>query len=383
MAPTKSPVYTTLTSVGGCPAAFVAGTAYAAGDRIAVDKLVYACKAWPMSQFCSKSEYKPDPNAATGLDYWKQAWDVVGYCSGTLVATNAPTIASGGGGCPAEWSSGSITKYKEGESVSVVKTASPLVKVVYKCKAWPYSGYCGQFSPLHAAGGSLGWDIVGGCSGTITPTIAPTYASGSVIDGCPSAYDSAITTYKSGDQVSSGDGTYKMVYKCREWPNEGWCNQKAYAPGGAYSDMAWTQVGPCTGTLTPTAAPTTFTGACKYIKVVTTTPTPTPVVIDIGSWTSGTSYDAGDKVRIGSATYQCKPWPYYFWCRMSAYKPTLSDTGLWTEAWSPSGACEYVSLPPTSAPTLQPTSSPSFKPTASPSRAPTSKPTASPTKTPT
>ena len=390
MAPTASPVYTTLTSLGGCPSDFAAGTAYEAGDRVAVNKIVYACKAWPYNQFCSKSEYKPDPTAATGLDYWTQAWEVKGYCTGTIApaaATLSPTTAQFGGGCPVEWAVGNITKYKENDRVTVTKTTTPLVKVVYKCKAWPYSGYCGQFSPLHASGGSLGWTLVGGCDGTISPTVAPTFASGSVSTGCPAEYNAAKTDYKTNDQVTtaiSGSTTHKMVYKCREWPNEGYCNQKQYAPEGQYSDMAWTKVGPCTGTFAPTSAPTTFTGDCKYIKVVTTTPTPTPTVIDVAGWSAGTLYDAGDLVRIGSMTYQCKPWPFYFWCRMSAYQPKAgSTTGLWTEAWTEAGPCQYVSLPPTSAPTYKPTSAPSQKPTSAPSRAPTNKPTSAPSKAPT
>lgn len=380
VAPSKAPIYASLSSVGGCPAAWAAGTPYDTGSRVSVGSLVYECKAWPANQWCDEATYKPDPTKAEGLDYWKQAWEVKGYCEGTMVVTTSPTTASGGGGCPTEWSAGDINKYKEGQRVSVTKTTTPLVKMVYQCKAWPYSGYCGQFSPLNAAGGMLGWDLIGGCSGTITPTGSPTHnPATTVIDGCPNEYSSTVTTYKAGDQVSLN----KMVYQCREWPNEGWCKQKEYLPGGPYSDMAWTVVGPCDGTMTPTVAPSAFTGACKYIKVVTTTPTPTPVVYDILTWSSGTLYEAGDRVRIGAKTYVCKPWPFYFWCRMSAYQPKLTSSGLWTEAWETGGSCEYVSLPPTPVPTSKPTGIPTVTPTSIPTATPTFKPTGVPTETPT
>jgi len=380
VAPSKAPIYASLSSVGGCPAAWAAGTPYDTGSRVSVGSLVYECKAWPANQWCDDANYKPDPTKAEGLDYWKQAWEVKGYCEGTMVVTTSPTTASGGGGCPTEWSAGDINKYKEGQRVSVTKTTTPLVKMVYQCKAWPYSGYCGQFSPLNAAGGMLGWDLIGGCSGTITPTGSPTHnPATTVINGCPNEYSSTVTTYKAGDQVSLN----KMVYQCREWPNEGWCKQKEYKPAGPYSDMAWTVVGPCDGTMTPTVAPSAFTGACKYIKVVTTTPTPTPVVYDILTWSSGTLYEAGDRVRIGATTYVCKPWPFYFWCRMSAYQPKLTSSGLWTEAWETGGSCEYVSLPPTPVPTSKPTGIPTVTPTSIPTATPTFKPTGVPTETPT
>lgn len=357
--PTKSPIFVTLPNVGGCPSNFTTNYAYEAGSRISVGNIVYQCKSWPSSLYCPQAAYKPtDPTTSTTsttntTSYWQLAWDMVGHCSGILRGTNSPTTASGGGGCPPAWTAGGLSTYKENDRVSEVKMydeddddATTISTMVYKCKAWPLSGYCGQFSPTHPSGGSLGWDIVGGCSGTIQPTPAPTFAVGSVVTaGCPTDYNEAVTTYKSGDQVSksiSSSTTHKMVYKCREYPDGLYCNQKGFAPGSEYSAMAWTQVGPCTGTLVPTASPTEFTSACKYIKVVTSpfSSTPTRVVMDIAKWTSGVSYVEGDLIRVDGMTYQCKPWPYYFWCSNSAYQPTTSTTGLWTEAWTFIGPCQ-------------------------------------------
>ena len=59
------------------------------------------------------------------------------------------------GACPDEW----VVKrggerYDEGDIVAVTVSESPERKVVYRCKAWPHSQHCGQFSPT-AFGGDL------------------------------------------------------------------------------------------------------------------------------------------------------------------------------------------------------------------------------------
>jgi hypothetical protein len=264
-----------------------------------------------------------------------QAWQVIGQCTGG-------SIPSSGVGCPIAWISGDMNKYKESDTVSVIKSNSPLLQAIYKCKAWPYSWYCGQISPLNSNGGNLGWEYVGECTGTIGPTTSPTLSPATVIIvGCPTKYISAKVNYLAGDRVTwaVGPSSYKMVYQCREFPYSGYCNQEGFAPGEQYDYMAWTLVGPCEGTLVPTSAPTEYSGSCTYTKVVTTTPTPTPVSTPVAPWSLSTQYEAGDQVRIGAKKFQCKPWPHYLWCSLSAYAPTTSETGLWTEAWALAGTC--------------------------------------------
>ena len=260
----------------------------------------------------------------------------MGHCSGTLTPPTA--------GCPDVWAPGDMTKYKENDQVSVIKSSSPLIQVIYKCKAWPYSWYCGQLGPLNHNGGVLGWDMVGECTGTIGPTSSPTFDPLTiVIAGCPDEYNLAASkNYVAGEKVSVavvGSSSYKNVYVCREFPYSGYCSQSGFAPGEQYDYMAWTLLGPCDGTLAPTSAPTAYSGECTYTKMVTTSPTPTPVETPVGTWAAGTLYESGDQVRIGAKKFQCKPWPFYLWCRMAAYKPTLSETGLWTEAWTVAGEC--------------------------------------------
>lgn len=222
--------------------------------------------------------------------------------------------------------------------MSVTISTTPLLQLVYNCRAWPYSGHCNQFSPIHPTGGKLGWEYVGGCDGTITPTSSPTFDPLTVIAGCPDYYSPALTTYHAGDRVTrtvSNTPLRQLVYQCNEFPKSLYCNVKAFAPGEQYDFMGWTLIGPCDGTLTPTTAPTAYTGNCSYVKVIGTTPTPIPILL----WSATVQYEAGDQVRIGRQKFECKPWPYYLWCHLAAYKPTLEVAGLWTNAWTLAGAC--------------------------------------------
>jgi hypothetical protein len=333
----------TLPFLGGCPAQFSESDViyYEPGDRVSNGEIVFECTSWPNSLFCSQAAFNPDLDSKT--EHWKQAWDVVGHCTGTIIPPTA--------GCPDLWTPGEFSKYKENDQVSVVKNNAPLIEAVYKCKAWPYSWHCGQHSPLDYNGGKLGWQYIGECVGTIQPTNTPTMGPATVIiAGCPADYNSATPNkYSAGDQVavvmqgaSGPSSSYKFVYACRSFPFSGYCNQRGFAPGEKYDYFAWNLVGPCDGTLAPTSAPTVYAGgaSCTYIKEDTTSPTPSPPALTpVSEWSASILYTPGDQVRIGAKKFQCKPWPYYFWCRVSVYAPTLSETGLWTEAWDPAGTC--------------------------------------------
>jgi hypothetical protein len=328
--------------LGGCPAQVgeFASIHHEPGDRVSKDGIVFECKEWPASLYCSQGAFNPKPDSKTKNEeqqHWKLAWEVVGHCSGVI----APPVD----GCPSAWSSGDIHKYKENDQVSVVKSNIPLLtQAIYKCKAWPYSWHCGQHSPLDYSGGVLGWEYVGECAGTIGPSTSPTFPPGTlIINGCPAEYNSASNSnknYKASDQVARAN----VVYECREFPYSGYCNQEGFAPGDQYGYMAWNRLGPCDGTKSPTISPTTlFFGSapCTYVKIVATTPTPTPVVTPVDKWSAGTLYESGDQVRVGAKKFQCKHWPLvYLFCRMSAYAPTDSETtGWWNEAWTLVGTC--------------------------------------------
>jgi hypothetical protein len=62
--------------------------------------------------------------------------------------------------------------------------------------------------------------------------------------GCPNEYDSSAV-YVAGDAVAVGS----IVLKCRSWPNSLYCSLAGFEPLGQYSEMAWTKVGYCSGTI--------------------------------------------------------------------------------------------------------------------------------------
>ena len=171
---------------------------------------------------------------------------------------------------------------------------------------------------------------------TEDPTQSPT--AGDYIDGdnslsaCPEKeYDESDNVdYKAGDlAVVYNSWRYGddlgHVYKCKPHPFSGYCNQ--FGPGSQYSSLGWEMIGGCNMDYTrdpteyPTEAPTTDRGNCP------------PAYIPNNS-----NYDAGDWVRVGGKKYQCKPYPFYLWCRKAAYAPETPN-GIWRDAWSSGKNC--------------------------------------------
>mmetsp|Transcript_21631 Transcript_21631/g.49554 ORF Transcript_21631/g.49554 Transcript_21631/m.49554 type:complete len:670 (-) Transcript_21631:115-2124(-) len=392
ISPTTSPAYTTLTDQNGCPDAWEAGVnKYKESDKVAKGGLVYQCNAFPYSGFCGQTGY--EPNADDGTEFWKQAWTVIGYCSGTISPTQSPAFDSANsvGGCPDEWVSGVNTSYEEGDTVSITVSTTPERKIAYTCKAWPFSGFCGMFAPNSGLpDDQQGWTMIGNCDGTISPTQAPAFTSLPLVaGGCPTDYDeNNLDGIEAGDQVSllvsatTGDER-RVVYECKAGAVAAYCTQKAFVPGGDFSSMAWTLKGYCDGTISPTQAPTAYTNTggqtapatceveaaavttinkCFYEKDVKTTgvsctcsdsdcPNPngqttgcTKTTVEtscpsVDAYSSSATYEAGDVVRIGNARFKCKAWPHYLWCSNSAYEPTTDPTDIWTDAWSTDGTC--------------------------------------------
>jgi len=244
---------------------------------------------------------------------------------------------------------------------------------------------------------SVNFNFLYSCDGTIAPTAAPAFTSMTeVAGGCPADYDeNNLSGIDEGDQVSllvsatTGDER-RVVYECKAGAVAAYCKQKVFIPGGMYSAMAWTLKGYCDGTMSPTQAPTAYNNAdlptvnipvscevqtaansnvklCYYEKTVTTTsvscmcgdsdcPNPTGLAgastackkttvetscLSVDTYSSSTSYDAGDVMRIGNARFKCREWPYNKWCRNSAYKPSL-EAGIWSKAWSTDGTCSAL-----------------------------------------
>ena len=321
--------------VGDCPSQVsVAGGGvtvhYEPGERVSNHGVVFECKNWPDSLYCAQAAFKPDLDSK--LVFWKQAWAVIGYCTGTAAVTTSGVI------CPNTWTSGDVTKYKENDRVSVIKSISPLIQVMYKCKAWPYSWHCGQFSPLDSTGGGkLGWDYVGECNPAgslistpgsapapvMTPTDSPIFvALPFVAGGCPAEF-SESAYYEPGDRVSKD----AVVFECKNWPDSLYCTQAAFKPelnlNTEHWEQAWNVVGHCTGT----AAVTTTGDICP------------------NAWTSGdvTKYKENDRVSVIKSIsplvkvmYKCKAWPYSWHC--GQFSP-LDLAGGGKLGWDYVGGC--------------------------------------------
>jgi len=376
IAPTTSPVFVSLADVGGCPDDWSVQT-YEEGDRVHSMGLVYACKSWPHSGNCGQAGFEPNVNSATA-DAWKMAWTVVGHCSGSRGPTASPSYdpANSVGACPEEWSGGAHTKYEEGDLVAVTVSAVPLRQVAYRCKAWPFSGYCGQLSPL-VFGGDQGWAFAGSCDGSIGPTISPNFQQLAFVPGCPAEWNPFTTDYEAGDTVAytvSDEPARKIVYKCRDWPNTGYCNQgSGFEPTAQYGKMAWTLVGACVGSVAPTASPVVYAGTCRFRKCVEEDEACVPGssgcscnvnqsanckkkvnvcrMVDVLTYNKATDYAYGDVVRVGTKRFKCKTWPNGLWCNNEAYSPKL-DGSIWSNAWLVDGTCSDNSYAPTATPSV-------------------------------
>ena len=87
------------------------------------------------------------------------------------------------------------------------------------------------------------------------------------------------------------------------------------------------------GSMAPTSAPIAYKGDCFYDKVPEQTKT------EVKVWDRLANYITGDVVRVGNKRFKCKEWPYFFWCRVSAYMPTLENDGIWALAWTKDSVC--------------------------------------------
>ena len=151
--------------------------------------------------------------------------------------------------------------------------------------------------------------------------------------------------------------------------------------------MAWTQLGYCDGTISPTPSPTpyvntactfdlkrdeqqgtvscaqgssqdctcTTTGTAPNEITTCTKPNVVSAVVDtplVKVWSSSPAlqkdypnssstggYQAGDYVRVSNRKYRCRQWPNEDWCNNAAYAPENPDNTSWTDAWVAEGTC--------------------------------------------
>ena len=329
IAPSASPVYVSIPNAGGCPEAFSSSNTYEEGDKVEANGLVYKCRAWPNSAWCNSVGYEP------GDDSSADAWEVLGYCEGSIAPTASPNFVSlaDAGGCPETYSDAAV--YEAGDKVTMEVNAGTML--VYECG--DVAGYCNQYEPGHWS--KLGWTLKGYCDGTIAPTQAPNFVTLTDNNGCPEAYSDAAT-YEANDKVSIDlDGTNSLVYKCSSDVHQSkYCSQ--FEPG---SDLGWTLVAHCTGTIAPTQAPSFGTladigGGCPPV------------------YSTASKYEEGDLVSVVLSAdpervvvYACKGWPEGAYCNAGENFSPESDNAAM--GWNLKGSCSGT-MSPTAAPIVYP-----------------------------
>jgi len=303
--PTASP--TIDPDAPGCPPVFDQAATYKSGDRVSVGSLSYECKRYPWSAFCGLANFEP------GSSNSDLGWILLGSCDGTLAPTTAPTLDPNSPGCPAEYSPDG--DYQAGDRVSVGST-------VYQCKTDGNSPFCLAFGPEHERGGSLGWEKLSSCQGTVAPTAAPSFDPAT--PGCPESWAEG-TPYQAGDRVSVSNSIYECdaLYHAH-------CTFRE--PGTVPDDESWNKKGSCEGTIAPTSTPTLDPASpgCP------------------ASYDPSTPYAGGDAVEANGLVYQCRTDAYGAYCNAGPeYAPGSpnSDRG-----WVKMGSC-FGTIAPTSSPT--------------------------------
>ena len=121
--------------------------------------------------------------------------------------------------------------------------------VVYQCRRFPDYRHCGQAgyrppkSPATPGAWKDAWTPQGICDPNHAepPTSSPSFDLLDVDEeGCPEVWQSS-TSYYGGDLVSvtvSDVPMRRIVYQCRGYPYEGYCNQEAFQPDTVYGHIS-------------------------------------------------------------------------------------------------------------------------------------------------
>ncbi len=229
-----------------CYPAYSSTADYEPGSLVSFESTNFRCTSNAYSIYCNGAA----PPSAGHITFGTVAWIRESACSGTPatpVITEASTEIWDNTGCPEDFHPDA--SYNPNDYVSVDY-------LVYKCRpeaAGPSGNHCGGigFEPGTGHYGDVAWELMGSCIGTMSPTSSPPLWENT---GCPEEYDTK-SSYEPGDLVSSNS----LVYVCRydtAGSSATYCGSVQFEPGyGQYWTLAWTEIGSCTGTLSPTSSP--------------------------------------------------------------------------------------------------------------------------------
>ncbi|KAK1733587.1 hypothetical protein QTG54_015760 [Skeletonema marinoi] len=298
----------------------------------------YSLKGYPSNQ---QHGMKPtcSENGSGNL-----AWTLEGQCKKDGTDYPYEPLTDSSEGCPGEYDSSNA--YDTGDTVEdngVVSTCSGA------------AAFCNLNEPNLRGVGVHYWKPTNSCTGTVNPTESPVFINPQ--DGCPEEFDSS-TTYEANDRVSvTREDGRSVMYTCKAFPASQWCNVATYSPlntdkqcnGKECWPDAWTRIGGCTGSYSPTGTPTFD---------------PANVEGCPEEYDDGSEYEGGDRVSVTAAgedygkIYECKAWPEADHCGNEAYSPLNTEKlcngkVCWPIAWTYIKGCTGT-ITPTATPTFDP-----------------------------
>lgn len=256
------------------------------------------------------------PTFAAGMPTCYPSWQSGGpYASGSYVSAMCTTETSN------TTSSGS-----SGVTPNIITVTAKNFMCMYGSQ--PSLSHCPTYDPCNPIEAEATWADLGECAFVLPsppvapPTNKPTYAQWSG-KGCPNAWVSGHS-YEGGDHAEINS----VVYQCSN-TFYAFCGQYNFKPGDSlYWEQAWTLLGSCSGTISPTGSP-----------IFVSLP-------DVGGcpdkFVSGSIYEEGDKVAVDSVVYKCRSWPNSALCSMNGYEPDGVNSA---DAWIRLGYCAGELIP--------------------------------------
>lgn len=161
---------------------------------------------------------------------------------------------------------------------------------------------------------------------TLAITICSSVRTMADAQGCPLEFDTNVT-YEVGDKVRVN----RVVFECKSVH----CSQIGFEPVSSYSDLAWTVLGFCDGTIAPTTSPN--------FSILTEVGDGCP-----NSYDASSAYEAGDLVSLfDSIVYECKSSGSEYCNAGSNFAPGSDNANL---GWDVKGYCDGT-VSPTNSPT--------------------------------
>ena len=160
---------------------------------------------------------------------------------------------------------------------------------------------------------------------TLAITICSSVRTMADAQGCPLEFDTNVT-YEVGDKVRVN----RVVFECKSVH----CSQIGFEPVSSYSDLAWTVLGFCDGTIAPTTSP----NFSILTEVGDGCPNP---------YEASYAYEAGDIVSRDSLVYECTSSGSEYCNAGSNFAPGTDNGKL---GWTRKGYCDGTKSP-TNSPT--------------------------------